>query len=98
MCGDTMTGIVELQMQSKSQQRWVLLHQIGNLHFDLIAEHRRSLKITDDRLFICAYLRHEIDYETNLIGGPELLDGVTLEQGLHQPDNYGRTDKVRFNI
>lgn len=39
-----MTRIVELQMQAKSQQRWVLLHQVGDLHFDLVAKHRRSLK------------------------------------------------------
>lgn len=37
-------------------------------------------------------------HATHLVGCPELLDGVALEQGLNQPDNYGRTDKVGFNI
>lgn len=40
----------------------------------------------------------EISHGTYLVGCPELLDGVALEQGLNQPDNYGRTDKVGFNI
>jgi len=42
--GHSVAGVVELQVQAEAQKRGVLLHQVGDLHLDLVAQHRRSLR------------------------------------------------------
>lgn len=34
-----MSSVVELQVQPESQQRWVLFHQLRDLHLDFVAQH-----------------------------------------------------------
>lgn len=42
--GDAVARVVVLQVQTQSQQGEVLLHQLGDLHLDFVAQHLRPLK------------------------------------------------------
>lgn len=44
MRSHAMSSIIELQMQPKSQQCWILFYQLRDFHLDLVTQYLRSLK------------------------------------------------------